>query len=103
MDAELQERLIEARISAAGRKGGAKAIPAAYLTDLRGQMEEKQAQLANLGSPKEGGFFSSASDPNAVLRTQLTQQIQSLQDQIDFMYRSRGLPTVSNTATRKVV
>ncbi len=99
----LEERLTEARIAAAGRKGGAKAIPAAYLTDLRGQMEDKQAQLANLGDPKEGGFLSSASDPNAVLRRQLTDQIQSIQDQIDFMYRSRGLPTVSNTATRKVV
>jgi len=99
----LDERLIEAKIAAAGRKGGAKAIPAAYLTDLRGQMEDKQAQLANLGPPKEGGFLSSASDPNAVLRRQLTEQIRSIQDQIDFMYRSRGLPTVSNTATRKVV
>ena len=101
LDAELLLR--EAQLAKANRAPAAKAIPAAYLTDLRKQMEAKQAQLAGLRPPEEGGLFSSGSDPDAALRTQLTEQIRSLQGQIDFMYSSRGLPTVPNTASRKVV
>jgi len=101
LEAELTLR--EAQLAKANRAPAAKAIPAAYLTDLRKQMEAKQAQLASLRPPEEGGLFSSGSDPDAATRKLLTDQIRSIQGQIDFMYSSRGLPTVSNTATRTKV
>ena len=101
LEAELVLR--EAQLAKANRAPAAKAIPAAYLTDLRKQMEDKQKQLASLRPPEEGGFWSSGSDPDAATRTLLADQIRDIQDQIDFMYRSRGLPTVPNTATRTKV
>ena len=101
LEAELVLR--EAQLAKANRAPAAKAIPAAYLTDLRKQMEDKQEQLANLRPPEEGGFFTDGSDPDAVARKLLTDQIRAIQGQIDFMYSSRGLPTVPNTATRTKV
>ena len=101
LDAELKLR--EAQLAKANRAPAAKAIPAAYLTDLRKQMEDKQKQLASLRPPEEGGFWSSGSDPDAVARKLLADEIRAIQGQIDFMYSSRGLPTVPNTATRKVI
>lgn len=101
LEAELTLR--EAQLAKANRAPAAKAIPAAYLTDLRKQMEDKQKQLASLRPPEEGGLFTSGSDPDAVARKLLTDEIRAIQGQIDFMYSSRGLPTVPNTATRKVI
>ena len=68
--------LNNARLEAARRSGVTKpkAVPAAFLTDLRKQMEAKQ----------------------------LEKELQSIQGQIDFMYSSRGLPTVSGDGRTKV-
>ena len=95
--------LNNARLDAARRSGAPKAIPAGYLTDLRKQMELKQIQLASLRPAEEAGIFSGAKDPDAALRIRLENELQSIQGQIDFMYSSRGLPTVSGNAQRTVV
>ena len=96
--------LNNARLEAARRSGVTKpkAVPAAYLTDLRKQMEAKQEQLARLKPAEAGGIFSKATDPDAALRIQLEKELQSIQGQIDFMYSSRGLPTVSGDGRTKV-
>jgi len=96
---KLQTQLDIARQRA--RSSGTK-IPAGFLTDLRGQVEEKTAQLASLTPPKDS-FFGGRTDPDAAARTQLQKELSVLQGQIDYMYRSRGLPTVSNTPPRTKV
>ncbi len=96
---KLQTQLDIARQRA--RSSGTK-IPAGFLTDLRGQVEEKTAQLASLTPPKDS-FFGGRTDPDAAVRNQLQKELNVLQGQIDYMYRSRGLPTVSNTPPRTKV
>jgi hypothetical protein len=96
---KLQTQLDIARQRA--RSSGTK-IPAGFLTDLRGQVEEKTAQLASLTPPKDS-FFGGRTDPDAAARAQLQKELSVLQGQIDYMYRSRGLPTVSTTPPRTKV
>ena len=83
------------------RSSGVK-IPAGFLTDLRKQAEEKTAQLASLKDPKDS-FFGGRTDPDAAIRDQLQKELRIIEGQIDYMYRSRGLPTVSATSPRTKV
>jgi hypothetical protein len=66
-------------------------------------MELKQLQLVSLKPAEEAGMFSSAKDPDAALRIRLEDELKAIQGQIDFMYSSRGLPTVSGNAKRTAV
>ena len=104
LESDLQ--LNNARIAASRRSGVAKpkAVPAAFLTDLRKQIEATEAKLSNLRAPVPAGrIYGAAQDPDAALRTRLENELQSIQGQIDFMYSSRGLPTVSGNAKRTKV
>jgi hypothetical protein len=100
LDAELMLR--EAQLAKANRAPAAKAIPAAYLTSLQKDKEDIQSKLASLRPPEEGGLFSSGSDPDAVLRTQLQDELDVVNAQINRMYSQYGLGTSANDG-RKVV
>ena len=95
--------LNNARLDAARRSGAPKAVPAAYLTDLRKQMEAKQEQLASLRPAEEAGIFSSAKDPDAALRIRLENELQYLQGQVNLMYNQQNLGGTTSVPTRTKV
>jgi hypothetical protein len=100
LDAELMLR--EAQLAKANRAPAAKAIPAAYLTSLQKDKEDIQSKLASLRPPEEGGLFSSGSDPDAVLRKQLQDELDLVNARINRMYSQYGLGTSASDRRTKV-
>lgn len=101
LDADLLLR--EAQLAKANRAPAAKAIPAAYLTDLRKQKEAIQLQLASLRPPEEGGLFSSGSDPDAAARIRLENELAGLNERINRMYAQYNLGVSPPSNRRKTV
>jgi hypothetical protein len=101
LDAELLLR--EAQLAAANRAPAAKAIPAAYLTDLRKQKEAIQLQLASLRPPEEAGFMKGAKDPDAAARIRLENELAGLNERINRMYAQYNLGVSPPSNRRKTV
>ena len=98
--------LNNARIAASRRSGVAKPkpAPAAYLTYFQGQLEDKQAELSSLRAPIPAGrIYGDAQDPDAAARDRIGREIGVIQQQINSMLRSQGLPTAPAADNRTKV
>ena len=86
--------LNNARIAASRRSGVAKpkAVPAAFLTDLRKQIEATEAKLSSLRAPVPAGrIYGAAQDPDAAARKSLNAEMRDLRGRVALIYNQRNL------------
>ena len=104
LESDLQ--LNNARIAASRRSGVAKpkAVPAAFLTDLRKQIEATEAKLSNLRAPVPAGrIYGAAQDPDAAVRDSLKTELKYFKDQVALIYNQRNLGGAPADPGRTVV
>ena len=104
LESDLQ--LNNARIAASRRSGVAKpkAVPAAFLTDLRKQIEATEAKLSNLRAPVPAGrIYGAAQDPDAAARDSLENELQYFKNQVALIYNQRNLGGAPADPGRTVV
>ena len=92
LESDLQ--LNNARIAASRRSGVAKpkAVPAAFLTDLRKQIEATEAKLSSLRAPVPAGrIYGAAQDPDAAARKSLNAEMRDLKGRVALIYNQRNL------------
>jgi hypothetical protein len=79
--------------AAAGSGGGDRAVPAAVINNLMGQLSEIETELARLPAPPAPGIFGGQKqDRNAAARTQLTESRDRIRDVLNAAGAQYGLP-----------
>lgn len=97
---EMDMRVANARLAAAGRSGGDGGAPsmdpmsASWYNALVGKRDGIMAELNSLPPPEEGGLFRSASDPAAAERMRLNRELQLANLQLQVGEGSTGLPVL---------
>jgi hypothetical protein len=98
--------LNNARIAASRRSGvtAPKAVPAAFLTDLRKQIEATEAKLSSLRAPVPAGrIYGAAQDPDAAARKSLNAEMRDLRGRVALIYNQRNLGGAPADPGRTVV